>query len=93
VHYQQREIVLHVGKLKVEPLLQCVHAFKQVMMMIVFITMNRGLVPLNYGLCTQILYSRFKIIGDLRSHFLLFFFGRKNMLNEKAVSPRSHSAS
>jgi len=38
-------------------------------------------------------YQRFEIIGGLRSHLLFFFFGRKNMLKEKAVSPRSHPAS
>jgi len=65
-----------------------------VMMMIVFITINSGLVPLIEGLCAQILYFRFEIsIGGLRSHRLLFFFGRKNMLRKKAVSPRSHPAS
>jgi len=35
-------------------------------------------------------YRRFKIIVGLRSHLLLFFFGRKFILKEKAVSPRSH---
>ena len=29
----------------------------------------------------------------LRSHLLLFFFGRKKMLKEKAISPRSHPRS
>jgi len=65
------------------------------MMMIAFITVNSVLVPLIEGLCAQILYFKFEIIGGLRSlaHFLLFVFGRKNMLKEKAISPRSHSAS
>jgi len=45
------------------------------------------------GLCTQILYFTFEIIGCWRSHLLLFFFGRKNMSKKKAVSPRSHPAS
>ena len=66
------------------------------MMMIVLITINsgHGLVSLIEGLCAQILYFRFEIsIGGLRSHLLLFFFGRKNMLREKAISLRSHPAS
>jgi len=53
----------------------------------------RGLVPLIEGLCAQIICFRFEIIGGLRSHLLLFFFGRKNVLKKKAVSPRSHPAS
>ena len=63
------------------------------MMMIAFITVNSGLVPLMEGLCAQILYFRPEIIGGLRSHLLLFFFGRKNVLKKKAVSPTSHPAS
>ena len=63
------------------------------MMMIAFITIHSGLVPLLEGLCAQIYYFRFEIIGGLRSHLLHFFFARKNMLNEKAVIPRSHPAS
>ena len=63
------------------------------MMMIVFVTINSGLVPWIEGLCAQILYFRFEIIGGLRSHLLLFFFGRKIMLKKKAVSPRSHPVS
>jgi len=63
------------------------------MMMIAFITINSGLGPLIEGLCAQILYFRFEIIGGLRLLLLLFFFERKNMLKEKAVSPRSHHAS
>jgi len=63
------------------------------MMMIAFININSGLVPLIEGLCAQILYFRFEIIGGLRTHLLLFFFGRKNMLKENAVSPGSHPAS
>jgi len=55
------------------------------MMMIVFITINSGLVPLIKGLCTRIYYFRFEIIGGLRSHFLLFFFKRNNVLKKKAV--------
>jgi len=49
------------------------------MMMIAFITINSGLVPLIEDLCAQILF-RFEIINGLRSHLLLFFFGRKNMI-------------
>jgi len=64
-----------------------------IMMMIAFVTTNSGLVPLIEGLCAQILYSRFEIIGGLRSHLLLFFFGRKCLLKKKAVSPRFHPAS
>ena len=63
------------------------------MMMIAFITINSGLVPLIKGLCAQICYLRFEIIGGVRSHLLLFFFGRENMLKKKALSPRSHPAS
>jgi len=62
-------------------------------MMIAFITINSGFVPLFEGLCAQILFLRFVIIGGLRSHLLLFFFGRKNMLKKKEVSPRCHPAS
>jgi len=62
-------------------------------MMIAFITINSGLVPLIEGLCAQISYFRFEIHGGLRSHLLLFFFGRKDMLKKKAVSPRSHPVS
>ena len=63
------------------------------MMMIAFITINSTLVPLIEGLCAQILYFRFEIIGGLRSHLLHFFFERKTMLKKKALSPRSHPAS
>jgi len=56
------------------------------MMMIAFITIQSGLVPLIEGLCAQIDYFRFqvKIIGGLRSHLLLFFCERKNMLEKKS---------
>jgi len=63
------------------------------MMMIAFITINSGLVSLIEGLCAQTYYLGFEIIGGLRSHLVLFFFGRKNMLKKKAVNPRSHPAS
>ena len=48
--------------------------------MIAFITVKSGLVPLIEGLCAQISYFRFEIIGGLRSHLVLFFVERKNML-------------
>ena len=64
-----------------------------VIMTIAFITINSGLVPLIVGVCAQILYFGFEIIGGLRSHLLLVLFGRKNVSKEKAVSPRSHIAS
>jgi len=67
----------------------CVCVGVCVMMMIAFITINSGLAPLIQGLSAQILYFRFEIIGDLRSHLLLCSFRRK----EQAVSPRSHPAS
>jgi len=62
-------------------------------MIIAFINVKSGLVLLIEGLCAQILYFRFEIICGLRSHILLFFFGRKNMLKKIALSPRSHPAS
>ena len=58
-----------------------------------FITTNSGSVPFIEGLCDQILHFRYEIISGLRSHLLLFFFGRKNILKKKADSPRSHPAS
>ena len=63
-----------------------------IMMMIAFITIKFGLVPLSEGLCThwQICYFVFEIICGLRSHLLLFLSDRKSMLKEKAVSPRSN---
>jgi len=63
------------------------------MIIIAVVIINSGLVPLIEGLCAQILYFRFEIIGGLHSHLLLFFPGRKNMLKNKTVSPRSHPAS
>jgi len=54
------------------------------MMITAFITINSGLVPLVEGLCVQILYFRFEIIGGLCLHLLLFFFGRKNHVKEKS---------
>jgi len=62
--------------------------YEYVMMMIAFITIKSGLVPLIKGLCAQISYFRFeiksKIISGLRSHLLLFFVGRKNYVKEKS---------
>jgi len=64
------------------------------MMMIAFITIKSGLVPLIEGLCAQILYFRIGIIGGLRSHSLLFFvFAKKRYVEKKAVSTRSDPAS
>jgi len=65
------------------------------MMMIAFIIMNSGLVPLNEGLCDKIYELRFEILGGLHPQllFIRVFFGTKNILKDKAVSPRSHPAS
>jgi len=63
------------------------------MMMIAFITIKSGLAPLIEGLCAQICYPRFEIIGSLRSHLWLCFFSKKNTLKEKEVSSRSYTAS
>jgi len=54
-----------------------------IMMMIAFITINSGLVPLIEGLCAQIL-----IIKDLRLsvvcvHIFCFFFRKKKYVEEK----------
>ena len=51
------------------------------MIMIAFIqvTIKRGLAALLEGLCAQMYYFRFEIIGGLRSHLFLFFFERKTM--------------
>jgi len=54
------------------------------MMMVAFITINSGLVPLIDGIHAQILFI-FEIIGGLRSHLLLFFFGGKIMLKKKQL--------
>jgi len=75
-----------------------IHRFTKIcsvkrLMMIACITVNSGLVLLIEVLCAPILYFRPEIIGGLRSHLLLFFFERKNMLKKKAVSPRSYPAS
>jgi len=52
---------------------------------IAFIAMNSGLVPLIVGVCAQILYFGFEIIGGLRSHLLLVFFGRKTCRRKKQL--------
>jgi len=49
------------------------------MMMIAFMTINSGLVPLINSLCAQILYFRFEIINGCCSHLWLLFFERKNV--------------
>jgi len=54
-----------------------------IIIMIAFITINSGLVPLIEGLCAQILYLRFEIIGGLLSHLYLFLFARENMFKKK----------
>jgi len=63
------------------------------MVTIASMTINSGLVHLIEDLCAQILYFGFEIIGCLRSHLLLLFFDRKNMLKKKAINRRSHPAS
>ena len=61
------------------------------MMMIAFITMNSGLVPLIEGRCAQILFFRFEIIGCLRSHLLLFFFRKKKYVKDKSSQSKISS--
>ena len=69
---------------------QIMHLYDYViMMMIAFITIKRGIVPVIEGRCAQIACFRFEIIGGLCSHQLLFL-ERKNMLKKKTVGPRSH---
>jgi len=53
------------------------------MMMIAFIILNSGVVPLIEGLCAQILYFRFEIIGGLRSHIFAFLFRKKKYVKGK----------
>jgi len=55
------------------------------MMMMAFITIQSGLVPLIEGPCAQIYYFGFEIIGGLRSHLLLLFLERKNVLKKKQI--------
>jgi len=84
-----------------EPKIQYIHTYmvymvvyEYVMMMIVFITIKSGLVPLIKGLCAQISYFRFeiksKIISGLRSHLLLFFVGRKKYVQGKSSHDSFH---
>ena len=65
------------------------HVNTSQMMMIAFVSINGGLVPLIEGLALKSYIFRFEIIGGLRSHLLLFFSGRKKMSKKKAVSSRS----
>ena len=51
---------------------------------------KKQFIPLIEGLCAQIQELRFEIICGLRSHLLLFFFGRKNMLKEKKHLVQDH---
>jgi len=53
-------------------------------MMIAFIIIKSGLVPLIEGLSAEIFYFRHEIIGGLRSHLLLVFLERTNMLKKKS---------
>ena len=53
--------------------------FEEMMMMIAFITINSGVVPLIEGLCAHILFFRIEIIGGLRSHLWLFFSEKKEI--------------
>jgi len=64
-----------------------------VMMMIAFITINSGLVPLIEGLCAQILYFRFEISVFCLHIFCFSFSEGKISFKKKAVSPRSHPTS
>jgi len=50
------------------------------MIAVIQVTIKSGLIPL----IAQIHYFRFEIIGALRSHLLLFFFERKNMLKKRS---------
>jgi len=49
------------------------YVLTNIMMMIAVIIINGGLVFLIEGLCAQISYFRFKIIGGLRSHLDVAF--------------------
>ena len=73
--------------------LQDMQKFPMMMLMIAFITIKSGLVPMIEGLCAQIYHFSFEIISGLRSHILLFFFEEKIFSRKKAVSPRSLPAS
>ena len=54
-------------------------------MMIAFITINSAVVALIGGLCAQILYFRFEIIGGLRSIFCFSFSKEKICLRKKQL--------
>ena len=56
------------------------------MMMITFITINSGLVPLIEDVCAQILDFGFEIIGGLR-HLLLFLFRKKKCVEKDFLGP------
>jgi len=62
-----------------------------VMMMMAFITIKSGLVPLIEGLCAEMFYFKFEIIGGLPSNLLLFFFERNNMLKKKSSQSKISS--
>jgi len=66
--------------------IMCIYKCQVKMMMIAFIAINNGLIPMIKGLCVQILYFICEIIGGLRSHLLLLFFGRKNVLEKSSWS-------
>jgi len=59
------------------------------MMMIAFINVTSGLVPLIESLCAQSIFVRFEIIGGLRPHLFLFFRREKcvedDMESEKNI--------
>jgi len=61
------------------------------MMMIAFITIKSGLVPLIEGLCPQNYCFRFEIFSGVRSRLLIFFL-KENILQNKTVNPRSNFA-
>jgi len=56
----------------------------KMMMMIACISIKSGLSPLIESLYAQILHFTIEITGGLRSHLLLFFVERKNLLKEKS---------
>ena len=53
-------------------------------MMIAFITIESGLVPLIEGLCAQIYYFRFEIIGGFAFTCFVFLFRKKKYVKEKS---------
>ena len=60
------------------------------MMMIAVSSIKSGLVPLIEGLCAQICYFRFEIIGGL---CLIFFVERKNMFIKKTGESQANQKS